>query len=74
MQTGEDAVEKLSCRRQIILVSNVLRRKASQFVLGIAGHPLVSLVGGQVSVLEVGHCNTDCGRLKHGWPALLARA
>ena len=74
MQTGKDTVEKSSRRGKIVPVSNILWRKILQFALCIAGHPLVSLVGRHISVLEIRRCNADCGRLKHCPPTLLTRA
>jgi hypothetical protein len=46
-----------------------------QLVLGIAGHPLETLVRHQItSVLKIEHCDADRGGLEHGSPTLFAGA
>src|SRR5271169_1096102 len=69
------AVNTLLHRGPIVLVSKLQRREISQLRLGIAGHPLKTLVHRHIpSALKIKGCDADRGDLEHGSPTLLARA
>jgi hypothetical protein len=76
LEKADDAViDTLLHRCPIVLMSKIESRKLSQLVLGIAGHPLETLVRHQIaSVLKIEHCDADRGGLEHGSPTLFARA